>query len=245
MRVLNWAVTAAIVVSAHTAVLAEEKKDEKVLTDVAELSFVDTGGNTNVTNLSAHNTLKYVPTSKFAVTWGVNLLFAETEGEKTAERYFTDIRLDYNVYVQFYSFGLVSWLQDELAGIDDRYNSAAGLGYHWLTGPKQLLMTEAGLTYTIEEFIDGTDNEYLGGRAYGKYTYLYSEKTQLYTWGEYLYDFEESENYMVNAEAGILTSVSDMLSLKASYQLKYDNEPPKGATETDTTVAVTLVANLV
>ena len=60
--------------------------EEKKLSDVAELSYVNTGGNTDVTSLSFNNALKYLPSEKASVLWKISHLQAKTEGVVTARK---------------------------------------------------------------------------------------------------------------------------------------------------------------
>jgi putative salt-induced outer membrane protein len=227
--------------SSAIAAYAEDRK----LSDVAEFSYITTGGNTDVETLKLNNKLVYLPSEQWKATWNVNAFLAKTDGEKTGESYGTDLRLDYQFTERFYSFGLLAWLQDEFAGLEDRYYLALGTGYAIIAGPKHTLKAETGLNYTIEEFTNGTDNGFIGARLYAQYGYSFTDKNNFSAWAEYLYDFEVKDNYNANAEAALISALNGFLSLKSSYLIKYDNEPAPGATETDTIFSVTLVVNLV
>jgi putative salt-induced outer membrane protein len=217
---------------------------EKRWSDEAELSFVDTGGNTDVVSLSARNLLKYIFTDKLEGAWKLGALYGETDGEKNAESYFTELRLDYLFTERFYSYASGGWVKDKFAGIDSRYYLGPGVGYKFLTGPKHFFLGEAGLNYVTEEYTDDTDQDYLQGRAFAKYEYAFTEKNKFSQSLEYLYDFDDSENYNVNSETALISALSDYLSLKASYVVKYDNKPvPETLKETDTILGVTLVVN--
>ena len=220
------------------------RAEEKKWNDETELSFVDTGGNTQVTTLSAKNLLKYRFTNKLQGAWKLGAVYGKSDGEKNAESYFTELRLDCQFTERLYYYATAGWMQDEFAGIDSRYYLGPGAGYKFLSGPKHFLAGEAGLNYVWEEYIDGTDKDYLGGRAFAKYEYAFTEKNRFSQSVEFLYDFDDSENYNVNSETAVISALSDYLSLKASYVIKYDNQPvPETLEDTDTVLAVTLVVN--
>jgi putative salt-induced outer membrane protein len=226
-------------------VVTEGYAQEKRWRDEAELAFVDTGGNTDVTSLSAKNLLKYQFTDALEGAWKLGALYGETDGEKTAESYFTELRFDYLFTEQLYTYASAGWIQDEFAGIDARYYAGPGVGYKFLAGPKHFLIGETGLNYVIEDYTDGTDRDYIDGRAFAKYEYAFTEKNRVSQSLEFLYDFDDSDNYRVTSETAVVSALSDYVSLKASYLIKYDNEPvPKTLKETDTTLAVTLVVNI-
>lgn len=240
MRALSLFVALSVVF----AVVVEAHGEEKKWSDEAELSFVDTGGNTDVVSLSAKNQLKYKFTNKLAGSWALGALYGESDGEKNAERYFTELRLDYMFTERLYTFGIGGWLQDEFAGFDARYYVGPGIGYKFLIGPKHLLMGEIGANYAREEYTDGTEKDYAEGRAFGKYEYAFTEKNRFSQSVEFLYDFDDSDNYKINSVTALVSALNSYLSLKASYEVKYNNKPvPETLEETDTILGITLVVS--
>jgi len=229
-----------IVFAIATGVCAQEEK----WSDQAELSFVDTGGNTDVTSLSAKNLLKYKFSDELQAAWKLGALYGQNDGEKNAESYFSNLRLDYLFTEHLYSFINAGWSKDKFAGFDSRYYVGPGTGYKFLAGPKHFLLAEVGLNYVNEQYIDDTDKEYLGGRAFAEYEYAFMDKNKFSQSMEYLHDFDDSENYNVNSETALISALSDYLSLKTSYSVKYDNKPvPSTLKDTDTILSVTLVVN--
>ena len=241
MKGVKWVMVALIVGAIATAGYAEEKKK---WTDQAELSFVDTGGNTDVTSLSAKNLLKYAFAEDLVGSWKLAALYGKTDGVKTAESYATELRMDYSYTEQIYFAGIGGWFKDTFAGIESRYYVGPAVGYRYLTGPKHFVTGEVGLNYVMEEYIDETDSNYLQGRLFGIYEYAFTEKNRFSQSLEFLYDFEDSDNYNINSETAVISALSDAFSLKASYLIKYDNEPvPSTLNDTDTILSVALVAN--
>ncbi len=238
----NMKVVAVLVVFVFLAVAAQAQ--EKKWVNEAELSFVDTGGNTDITSLAAKNLLKYTFSEKLQGAWKLGALYAESDGVKNAESYFTELRSDYLYTNSFYFLGIAGWLQDKFAGIDSRYYLGPGVGYKYLTGPEHFLIAEAGLNYVQEEYTNNTDEDFLQGRLFAKYDYAFTKKNKFSQSLEFLYDFDDSDNYNLNSETALISALSDYLSLKASYVIRHDNEPvPRTLDETDTVLAVTLVVN--
>lgn len=217
--------------------------DPNVWSDVAELSFVKTGGNTDVQALLANNAFKYPFSPDLTGSWNFHVLNGETNGTTTAERYDTELRMDYKNTDLFYSFGNVVWLQDKFAGINPRDYVGAGVGYKILNGPEHTLLAEAGLNYTTEKFTDGTGRDYMGGRLFGKYIYAFTEKNNFSQSVEYIPDFKDTTDYLINSETAVVSSLNGYLSLKASYVIKYNNLPPAGKNNTDTIASTALVVN--
>lgn len=225
-----------------TDVYAEE--EERKWTDEAELSFVDTSGNTEVTTFSAKNTLKYAFTKRLDGTWMLAALYGETDGTRDAENYASEWRLDYGLTKRLYSFAAAGWYKDQFSGIDARYYVGPGMGYKLLTGPGHFLSAEAGLNYTKEEYTDDTKDEYLTGRTFAKYQYAFTKRNRFSQSLEFLYNFEYSDRYKLNSETAVISSLTDLFSLKTSYVVKYNNEPvPATLDKTDTILSAALVVS--
>ncbi len=113
--------------------------------DQAEVSFVQTGGNTDVTTLSLKNLLTYRVSRPLTLSWKVEALNSMKSGSQTAERYLTELRGDYQITQRMYGIASTAWLRDRFAGIDAHYDGALGVGYRFLDGPRHRLSGEAGL----------------------------------------------------------------------------------------------------
>ena len=98
MRPMSFLTTLLVVFAMTVGVYAEEKK----WNDQAELSFVNMGGNSNVTSLSAKNLVKIKFTEKLVGVWKLGAIYGESDGEKNAERYFTDRSVNYLFAERFY-----------------------------------------------------------------------------------------------------------------------------------------------
>ncbi len=102
--------------SSASFALAEDGKKWK---DEAQLAYVKTGGNTEVTLLSAKNLLTYQATEKIKLHWSALARFSETEvngnTDKSAERYATDLRLEYAITEHFYTAAHGGCLRDKFA----------------------------------------------------------------------------------------------------------------------------------
>ncbi len=222
---------------------AEEKK-AKPLSDEGEVSYVKTDGNTQVTSLAAKNLLKYQFNEQWLVSWKAGALNAETAHVKTAENYFTDLKLDYLITPRFYSFVIGGWQQNRFAGIDEHLYGGLGAGYKFLDGPKHFLVGELAVLYVSDKYTDNTKKDYPSGRAFAKYIYAFTEKNKFSQALEYLNDFDDSENYKVNSETALISALNDILSLKAAYLVNYTNAPvPATLKKKDTTTTVALVLN--
>jgi len=223
-----------------STVHAEGKKWQ----DEGELSFVKTGGNSDVSTLSAKNVVKYKFSEKTEGIWKVAALNSKSGGVRSAENYMSELRGDYLLSERIFTGLMVGWLKDTFAGIDARYYAGPVAGYKVLVGPKHFLKTEAGLDYVKEEYTNNTESDFFRGRAFGGYDYHFTKVNKFLQSVEYLYDFDNGDNYNVNSTTALVTVLSGNFSLKTSYVVKYDNEPtPSTLDKTDTILGVSILVS--
>ncbi|MBE0568346.1 MAG: DUF481 domain-containing protein [Deltaproteobacteria bacterium] len=222
----------------------EPSKDGKAWSEQAELSFVNTTGNTKTTSLAGKNLLTYKFTPGAAGSWKIGGLYSKDDGRTTAENYATELRFDWRYTERTYTYVLGGWNKDRFAGIDRRCYGGGGAGHKFLSGPRHFLVGEAGLSYTQEDYVDGSDSGFLTGRAFAKYEYAITAKNRFLQSLEFLYDFSDSSHYRVISETALVAALNDIFSLKAGYTVRHDHKPvPAELERTDTMMSVALVAN--
>ncbi len=223
---------------------AEDDSELKKFKALAEMSVVNTSGNTDIFTLSLKNTLEYDFSHKYLGTWNVNILSREQNDEKSAERYGTDLRLD-----NFFSFGtyaylLGSWLQDKFAGYDNRYSFGPGVGQKFVDGPAHYLKAEIGCNWTREDYSSAETESFLEGRASGRYEYLISEISKFSQKIEYLHDFEDPSNYKIETVTALTSALTKVLAIKIAYDVRYQNRPvPENLKKTDTIFSASLLVS--
>ncbi len=225
---------------------AEETKpkEEKRFSNETNFALVNTTGNSEVLTVAGKNEMKYKFTDKWSGSWVVGALYGKSDGDKNAERYFTDLRADYSINERWYAYGLGTWFRDKFAGFDQRLSIGPGVGYKFLIGPKHFLLAETGLNYAYEDYTDSDENnaDFLEGRLFGKYEWAFTEKTKFSQALEYLQSFKESSMRRLNSETALVTAITDTLALKISYSIFYNNDPrPSDLDDTDTILATSLV----
>jgi len=235
----------AILLAFCSTALAEDAAPEKNWSDEAEFSYVSTSGNSQTTTLAGKNLLKYKFTEKIDGEWDIAALFSEDRDITTAERYSTNIKGSYLLTEHLYTGLAAGWMKDRFAGFDSRYYVGPFIGNKFYNGPKHFLKGELGINYAHEEYIDDTDESFGEGSLYGLYEYLFTEKTKFSQAADFLYDFNSSDNWKFLSLSAITVSITEIFSIKASYEYRYVNRPvPDTLDTTDTTVAIALVANL-
>jgi len=237
-----------ILASVQISEAAEENKpkEEKRFSNELSFSLVNTTGNSDTLTMAGKNEMKYRFTDKWTGSWVAGALYNKSDGDKTAETYFTNLRADYTISELWYAYGLGSWLRDKFSGFDNRFGLGPGIGYKFLIGPKHFLLGEAGLNYAYEDYSDSDEdsNQFLEGRLFGKYEWAFTEKTKFSQGLEYLQSFKGSSTWKLNSETALVSALTDILSLKVSYSVSYNNDPrPSDLDKTDTILATSIVVS--
>ncbi len=232
---------ASFLMFANAAAFAAE--GEKPWKETAEISAVSTNGNSKATTISGKNTFTYKwQKAKFEANAGG--LGSESNDRTTAEQYFANEKLTWDLIGRNYTFERFGWDKDRFAGIRNRYDISAGLGRHFFEEKaRNQFMLELGGGYINEERPTPPRNEFGSGRAYAKYEFKISETSLLSQDGEVLHNFKDSDDYRLTTISAIQVAISTHLSLKASYTWKRVGKPPLGFVRDDTITSLALIVN--
>lgn len=244
MGALAWLTLSALPLPA-----CADKLPDKPWSDEAQLSFVATGGNSDVETLSAKNLYKLKFAENYTFIWRAEALNGRTNDVLSAKRYSTDLRLEYAFSEHAYVYTNTGWLRDSFAGLDARTYLSAGGGYRLLNGPKSFLKLEAGAnvakeSYEASAFEAESSRRFTEGRTFAEYVYLFTEKNKFSQSLESLHDFSDSDRYRLNSETALTAALNSRFSLRISYQIKYNHQPvPATLARSDTVLSSAIVAN--
>jgi len=235
-----------IAIVAAMPVLAQEEESEeekKLWENKLGLSFVKTTGNSDNQNFGLDFNSK-----REATPWGFEFRAffntAEDTGVKTVEQYYLGGRAFRKIAKRWDVFGGLNFAKDEFAGFDLRTTAEVGVTYHALMGPKHHLSFDGGLTYTDEDRIDPEPDESWPGAILGlAYEYKFTDKTSFTQTVVFYPNFDESDDWRLDAETGVTASITDLLGLKFGYLYRYRNLPIGDAESTDTTTTMSVVMN--
>ncbi len=154
------------------------------------------------------------------------------------QRWGAAYQLDYNFGERTYSYGRVSYEEDEFSGFDYRLFAGAGLGHFFAKSERLKWKLEGGPGYRYSP-IDDT-------RAVEQEFALYaaSELDWVIRDGLVLeQDFNStwtSPTTTFQSVTSLSTALTDSLSTAISFEYRYETEPPLGRENTDTTARASL-----
>ncbi len=196
-------------------------------------------GNTDATLASA--------TAATEKKWGKNDLVFGADGlygntKDPGQSKYTESAEVLHAYSQYnrtfehdlYGYGRIDGFHDAIADIKYRLTLAPGLGYFFVTNKTVDALVEMGPGY-IREQLDGNTESFATFRLAEKCHYAFSPHAKVWESVEILPQINEFNNYIVNAEVGIETSLSknNRLGLRSVLQDSYNNIPAPGSLKND------------
>jgi len=174
---------------------------------------------------------------------GADYLYSENEGEVTTDtlrifgqgqRLLTD-----RVYL-----GLAgSFLRDELADLEYRFDIAAVLGYHVIKNDRTTLSVEVGPGYAWQDQGGVTDN-FATIRFGQRFEHQLSSRSKIWQSAIITPSVEDFNDYQITADAGIDTAISKNWSVRSSVRYLYDSTPSGGNDRSDVTLLFGLAYSL-
>jgi len=190
-----------------------------------ELGLLQSGGNSDIQTNNAKTTSNY-KWDMNTINFGGHYTYGETSDAVTARNW--DLTTSYERQVS----DKLSLLLGEVVegnrfiGIKSRYNSDIGIKYFYMKDDKRIFFTELGYRYSIEDRYEPLENTYDNkARLYNEFSHVFSETTQYKFWLEYVPNFTDGKDYLINGEASLTAILNSTFSLKVAYKGMYDNQP--------------------
>lgn len=212
-------------------------------TNESELAMVKTGGNSDVqtTNSKTTNLIKW-DLNQFR--FGGHYIYGETNDGVSARNWDVNTKYERELTPKVsYAFGeMVEG--NQFVGIKTRYNTDAAAKYYYIRSDVRNIFTELGYRYTVEDRYSPSSNTFDNkGRLYNEINHKISETVQYKLWLEYIPNFTDTRDYLVNGEASLTSILNSIFSLKVAYLGVYDNRPAQSEFKNyDYTTTTSLVA---
>jgi len=218
-------------------VQAAEQEGPKGMSGSAEFGMILTSGNSDSSTLNGKFALTN-DTAQWLHTASLDLVRAESENVKTAERFVLNAKSNYKLQdAQFLFVGLKHDI-DKFSGFDYQTSLTAGYGRKLYDTDQYKLSVEIGPGYRISKLkAGGDDNEailHLGATS----KYIINKASSLD--GALVIDSGSSQTITALA-LGYVNSLSDSLALKIGYNLKHSSDVPAGSKKSDSITSVSLI----
>lgn len=126
---------------------------------------------------------------------------------------------------------------DEIADVDYRAHVGAGVAVDLYKSDSVTFRFEVGVAPMWEK-IDGETEYYTMGRLAKTLEYTFAGGAKIWEGVEYMPAFNDSDKYLVTAEAGVESPLNDMLSLRLVVKDRYNSLPGDGNEKNDVCATV-------
>ncbi|MEE4337827.1 DUF481 domain-containing protein [Erythrobacter sp.] len=202
-----------------------------------ELGGFRSTGNASNTGITAGLSLV-----REGINWRHNLSgradYQETEGVVTREQFLAAYEPNWKINDRLYAYGLARYERDPFQGFAARYSVSGGLGYDVLSGEDMTLTVKAGPAWRRTELVDGSSSSSLAGLAELDFDW---QLLDTLTFTQNASAFVQSGSSTFISDSGIVARVAGDFSLRLSYTVEHDTDPPAGAVKTDTLSRVTII----
>jgi putative salt-induced outer membrane protein YdiY len=188
---------AVMVLAGFPAVTVFAEEPQKGWKGNAELSFIQTDGNTDSKTFSAAGKAE----GEFGfgkLTAAASGLYGKSKDQRTGvtttsnKNWMGSLKYDQKLTARSYVFASETVERDTLKGIEVRYTHQGGVGYYLIKNEKDTLRVEAGAGYVNEHPVDPFRNKgYPAARGFGEFIHAFNGKTRFEQWVEYLPNLKE------------------------------------------------------
>jgi putative salt-induced outer membrane protein YdiY len=175
-------------------------------------------------------TAKKTPENEFQ--FGAKGAYGSQNSEATVNNYGGYGQWNHLFTERFYVYLRVDALRDEIADLDYRFNIGPGLGYYLLKETNTTLSVEAGAGMQYQH-LGGNYSSYGTLRLAENFEHKFSDHARLWEKAEILPQVDKLDNYVVNAEIGLETTITKTLALKTYLDDTYQSEPAAGRYRND------------
>jgi len=207
----------------------------------AELTFLLTSGNTQVTSAGLGIALLFRP-GAWTFTGKTSYLSNQSAGTLTANTFTFEARADRKIAERLSIYLQDNYFSNPFAGFNHRNAAELGLAYSLLEGPEHTLSAELAGGAQNENRTDGTTPAFAFMRVGLSYQWKFSESAD-FTSQVFLQDsLYNTADWRLSNTNSLTATLTSVLSLKASFKVDYINLPVTGKVSTDTSTNIALVA---
>ena len=163
---------------------------------------------------------------------GANGAYGSQNSEDTVNNYGGYTQWNHLFTERIYSYLRVEALRDVIADLDYRFNIGPGAGYYLLKSTNTTLSVEAGIGMQYEH-LGGNYSSFGTMRGAENFEHKFNDHARLWEKAEILPQLDKIENYVVNFEIGLETTITKTLALKTYIDDTYQSQPASGRYRND------------
>jgi putative salt-induced outer membrane protein YdiY len=163
---------------------------------------------------------------------GADAAYGELDNEKNVEGLHGFAQYNRLFTERAYGYVRLDGLHDAIADIEYRFTFSPGAGYYFIKNEQTTLSGEVGPAFIYEK-VGGEETGYFTARLAERFEHKFNENVRIWQSLEFLPQVDDLNNFLINAEVGVESKLTEKLSLKVFAIDNYDNEPAPGRKEND------------
>jgi putative salt-induced outer membrane protein YdiY len=174
------------------------------------------------------------------LSFGASISYGEQSDVKNNEAMKAYGQWNHLFTERFYGYVRAEGLHDAIADVEYRVTLSPGVGYYFIKEPNMTLSVEGGPAVIFEKQ-GSVEKTYMTARVAEKGEYKFNDKARIWEMVEFLPQVDNLDNYIVNAELGVESSLTKRSALRAVLQDTYDNQPAPGRKKNDLKLVTSVV----
>jgi putative salt-induced outer membrane protein YdiY len=164
--------------------------------------------------------------------FGADATYGENDDQKNAESIHGFGQYNRLFTERAYGYARIDALHDAVADVEYRLTLSPGVGYYFIKNERTSLSGEVGPGVVFEK--QGSDETtYLTIRFAERFEHKLNDRVRIWQSLEWLPQVDDFDNWILNAEIGLETQLTEKLSLRVFALDTYDNQPAAGREEND------------
>ena len=223
--------------AAPAPVCGEPAKDPSVWDKSLNFGLNYTDGNSKTTNIYAGGLVArdYQNNAwRFQADYNYGAAADSADAPKTENKNNFRALADYRRVLEddWFAGAGTAFAHDEIADLKYRAILSPSAGRYLIRDEETKFSLEAGPSYVFEKLGD-VEEDFPAARIADRLEWELSATSKFFQFAEYLVSFEDSSQYLVNAEVGIESALNSYLSLVISVRDYYINQPAEGRVPND------------
>lgn len=198
----------------------------------ADLGFVQTSGNTQVTTMNVGERLTQ-ERGRLTLQQGVAFVYGTQRDSVITNNVRAGLRGDYRIDNVFAFFAGAAFDRNTFAGIERRFEEQLGIQARVLRAARDTINLEGGGSVTQQVGTDGIQESFPAARGAMSWRHSFTPAAYFLQTAEWIPNLKETEDWRVNTESSLVAPLSAKVGVKLSYVLRYDNLPQPGFQEMD------------
>lgn len=223
-------------------VAAEAQDSPKPREFTADVGYVSTTGNTEVTTFNLGEKL-VLRARRWEHKQQFGSVYASQDGKQSSNLLFANWRSDWKLHPRLAFFGFVGFDRNAFAGIARRFEEALGLSAVVLASGRDTWTVEGGLAMNQQRATDGASLSFASVRSATVFRHQFTKAAYVQQSAEFLPSLEVSEDYRLNTESALVAPLSTHIAMKLGYVVRFDHLPEPGRRKHDRIVTSGLQFN--